>query len=264
MITTTNTGTPYQYLGTQTDASTPVQSSDNPTGESPTMTPAQHYASIHARSRTSLMSRTSLGDRDPSDLDAARNMLPAEIPLFGQNSRRQETADSRGMPASPRGLGITGTAEDDHRVSELSQAETFDSSTPLKPVTATDSSTPDQNPSRSQNDIAPNAAQANPTMSIAAQQPPAAEWLYDRPLPPWYPGLAYCRYCKIYKPERTHHCRHCGTCVLAMEYVSVYRCKNPAHYAAPFLVTIALGSDNAWDGGITRCVMASLFICLKE
>lgn len=219
MITTTNTGTPYQYFETQTSASTPVQPSNNPTDESTTMTPAQRYASIHARSRTSLMSHTSLSDRNPTDLDAVRNMLPAEIPLFGQNSQSEETADSRGMPATPRGLGITGTAEGDHRVSELSQAETLDSSTPLKPIPATDSSTPDQNPSGSHSDFEPNAAQANPNKSKAAQQPPAAEWLHDRPLPPWYPGLAYCRYCKIYKPERTHHCRHCGTCVLAMEYV---------------------------------------------
>ncbi|GHJ87259.1 hypothetical protein NliqN6_3661 [Naganishia liquefaciens] len=218
MITTTNTGTPYQYLGTQTDTSTPIQPSDHTTDESSHMTPAQRYASIHARSRTSLMSRTSIGDRDPSDLDAARNMLPAEIPLFGQDSRRGETADSRKESALTDAPGTGGISNGDHRVSDLSQTGTLDSCTPLKPIPASDPPIPDRNPLASQNDLNANVAQPNPIPTTGVPSKPAVEWLYDRPLPPWYPGLAYCRYCKIYKPQRTHHCRHCGTCVLAMDH----------------------------------------------
>lgn len=217
MITTTNTGTPYQYLGTSTDPPTPVQPFDDHTIERNDMTPAQRYASVHARSRTSLMSETSLGDRDPSDLDAARNMFPPEIPLFGQNSHRQETVDPRPMTASPAGQGVGSDSNADNRVSEISQADTLDSSTPLKPVLAAEPSGLKPKPYGSRTDQDLDAVPTSPQAMTDTQPSPANEWLYDRPLPPWYPGLAYCRYCKIYKPERTHHCRHCGTCVLGME-----------------------------------------------
>jgi hypothetical protein len=215
MITTTNTGTPYQYLGTHPDVSTSAQPSNDSTTEQNDMTPAQRYASVHARSRTSLMSGTSIGDRDPSDLDAARNMFPPEIPLFGHYSRGQEPVESPDERRSPEDRVTNG----DNRVSEISQPDTLDSCTPLKPIPAADPSPASSNPYGSSSEQASDAARASQAADTPPPpQPPATtEWLYDRPLPPWYPGLAYCRYCKIYKPERTHHCRHCGTCVLAME-----------------------------------------------
>lgn len=233
MITTTNTGTPYQYLGTQQESSvtqspaTPVQiDSPNPQEDpSQCLTPAQQYAFEHRRSVTSLASRTSdtrlarddpdALDRDPSDLDAARNMLPPEIPFFTR--RRSGTAAS-----TPVGLGIG----EDNRVSDVSNVETCDSHTPLQPIPeSSQDSTPRDYGIRN---AAPGVSEAPVDDRQQGTQQPmhgvppnpmtaAQEWLYERPLPPHYPGLVYCKYCHIYKPERTHHCRHCGTCVLAME-----------------------------------------------
>lgn len=218
MITTTNTGTPYQYTGTNHDAQgTPVQKRvDSPPpaeeDDSPSLTPAQRYASQHRRS-TSLHSTTSSRpdvhteslERDPSDLDAARNMFPPEIPLFTHQSRR----------AAPAFGG------DDNRVSDVSQNETCDSHTPLQPLSEVTHDAPpgkDYGMRTAAGATVPvdgNETAVHPGEGVP--KPVAQEWLYERPLPPHYPGLAYCKYCKIYKPDRTHHCRHCGQCILAME-----------------------------------------------
>lgn len=225
MITTTNTGTPYQYVGTQQElslaqsAATPVQIDSPNAQEDPSqcLTPAQQYAFQHRRSITSLTSHTSEHrvhddfdtlDRDPSNLDAARNMLPPEIPFFNRRS---------GAAASPA-LG------DDNRVSDVSNVETCDSHTPLQPIPESGDSTPREYgirkpPSGMQEVPVEGRQQGSEQLAPTPSHPKAGtqEWLYERPLPPHYPGLVYCKYCHIYKPERTHHCRHCGTCVLAME-----------------------------------------------
>ncbi|KAJ9100582.1 hypothetical protein QFC21_003626 [Naganishia friedmannii] len=103
MFTTTNTGTPYEYIGTTPEgnarappemATTLATNSTTEPDSASTLTPAQEYASAHRRSLTSITStdenrRTSRRiaenedlDIDPSDLDGPRNMLPAEIALF--------------------------------------------------------------------------------------------------------------------------------------------------------------------------------------
>lgn len=224
MITTTNTGTPYQYVGTQQEStfaqSVPPMQIDTPKPQedpSQCLTPAQQYAFQHRRSITSLTSRASDSrscrddpdalDRDPSDLDAARNMLPPEIPFFNGRS----------------GTASTPLMGEDNRVSDVSNVETCDSHTPLQPIPESGHSTPREYGIRNTplgGPEAPIESTERGPEQVSQGTPSntkAQEWLYERPLPPHYPGLVYCKYCHIYKPERTHHCRHCGTCVLAME-----------------------------------------------
>jgi hypothetical protein len=308
MFTTTNTGTPYQYIGTTPEGNLHGQSgtvttatsskqypsilperldpdrpsphsigSPNPDSAS-TLTPAQKYASAHRRSLNSMtsidsprrISRQILEDedleRDPSDLDGPRNMLPAEIPLFTKSRSLSHPAIPESTPPLVQGPTCSNTAFQEstrdpsppidlehsgshpspssnsrstmggagagYRVSDVSNIETCDSHTPLQPIAEvpshsqaqseairghSGSSTPLQRSAsgtglKHVSDERMQTAHKNPTTPF--KQP---EWLHERPLPPHYPGLVYCRYCKIFKPHRTHHCRHCGTCVLAME-----------------------------------------------
>ncbi|KAJ9100326.1 hypothetical protein QFC20_005458 [Naganishia adeliensis] len=211
MITTTNTGTPYQYIGTQQEpsitqsAATPFQiESPNPQeGPSQCLTPAQQYAFEHRRSITSLTSGASdtrpthddpdALDRDPSDLDAARNMLPPEIPFF--NRRRSGTTASASV-----GLGMG----EDNRVSDVSNVETCDSHTPLQPIPeSTQDSTPRDYGIRN---AAPGVSESpvdgrqqgtqQPVHGVPPNPKTATqEWLYERPLPPHYPGLFFIIFC---------------------------------------------------------------------
>lgn len=122
-----------------------------------------------------------------------------------------------------------------YRVSDVSNLETCDSHTPLQPIAEVPSTNvagrTGVTTGHSEFDVplqrsasgtslkrAGDDEERTPvTHETSAAQPQQPEWLHERPLPPHYPGLVYCRFCKIFKPERTHHCRHCGTCVLAME-----------------------------------------------
>ncbi|KAJ9092858.1 hypothetical protein QFC19_008582 [Naganishia cerealis] len=122
MFTTTNTGTPYQYMGSGTATALPLsewdlyallwcpeaeqlaltiksQASADSDGTS-TLTPAQKYASAHRRSLNS--SHGPLDDDDldldPSDLDGPRNMLPAEIPLFTHSRSKSHLTTAHSTP----------------------------------------------------------------------------------------------------------------------------------------------------------------------
>ncbi|KAJ9122365.1 hypothetical protein QFC22_001787 [Naganishia vaughanmartiniae] len=288
MFTTTNTGTPYQYIGTTPEgnlhadsiSAAAVVSSSPDLDNSSTMTAAQKYASAHRRSLNSMTSvdRPHQASRripededldiDPSDLDGPRNMLPAEISLFTKVRSSSHPANPESTPPLVQGPSSPTLAsqistrdpsppmDPDHsgiqpsessnsrstmgvgggyRVSDVSNIETCDSHTPLQPIAEvpstngqgpteattenSESSTPFQR-SASGNDVKrsdDDRERTQAALETPAIQPQQPEWLHERPLPPHYPGLAYCRYCRIFKPHRTHHCRHCGTCVLAME-----------------------------------------------